>query len=344
MPKRSRELYDRELAKLGSYNGEGIGYLPKRQKRGHIPNRKYIDKENDATVTNRTRKAKPTKPTKQQKEKKTGGLSEYQRKKNRMEREPLFKKFVQATARRAMARRKARKTGTQIAPRYDKEYRAAQAAWKEEKKEEREKKKEEREKKKEERKKKKEETEEKYLREIQRRDREIALRLKETGRTGKIALSDKHARYNAKERLKYRENAQYKFMKVARARILYALNGSNKSGRTRELVGCSVAELMKHLEDQFEDGMSFDNHGAQRKGGPRKWNVDHEIPCTFFDLSKPQHQKVCFHFENLQPLWFVENMRKLNKVPPKARFEEILNKIKDCDVDIEGIKHPSDKT
>lgn len=52
--------------------------------------------------------------------------------------------------------------------------------------------------------------------------------------------------------------------------------------------------------------MSWDNYG--------EWEIDHIIPCDSFDLTKEEEQKRCFHFSNLQPLWWRDNRTKGNKV------------------------------
>jgi hypothetical protein len=36
------------------------------------------------------------------------------------------------------------------------------------------------------------------------------------------------------------------------------------------------------------------NHG-------KIWHIDHVIPCAYFDLSKDNEQKKCYHFKNLMP-------------------------------------------
>ena len=90
-----------------------------------------------------------------------------------------------------------------------------------------------------------------------------------------------------------------------RSRIYVALNRGIKSAHTMELLGCSIEEVKQHLEKQFKPGMSWDNHG--------KWHIDHIKPCCSFDLTKPEEQRVCFHYSNLQPLWAEENLSKGGK-------------------------------
>jgi hypothetical protein len=88
-----------------------------------------------------------------------------------------------------------------------------------------------------------------------------------------------------------------------RKRVWDAVRGiSKKSASTQELVGCSAAELIAHLEKLFLPGMSWENYG--------KWHVDHIKPCSAFDLTDPGQQRVCFNHQNLQPLWALDNIRK----------------------------------
>ena len=89
-----------------------------------------------------------------------------------------------------------------------------------------------------------------------------------------------------------------------RVRINRALNGEDKSASTRELIGADPEFVKKHLESQFEEGMSWDNNTNDG------WHKDHIIPCASFDLSDPEQQKKCFHWSNLQPLWAKDNLSK----------------------------------
>jgi hypothetical protein len=102
---------------------------------------------------------------------------------------------------------------------------------------------------------------------------------------------------------RYKNNPLYRIVHNLRHRVWEAVK--NKCGNTMELTGCSKDDLMKHLESQFTEGMTFENYG--------KWHIDHIRPCTSFNLSDPEEQKKCFHWTNLQPLWAADNIRKSNK-------------------------------
>lgn len=101
-----------------------------------------------------------------------------------------------------------------------------------------------------------------------------------------------------------RATIQGRMRDLLHCRIKKAVNGTVKSGRTSELIGCSIEQLMAHLESQFLPGMSWDNRG--RWG----WHIDHIRPCASFDLTDPLQQKMCFHYTNLRPLWAKENLSK----------------------------------
>ena len=73
---------------------------------------------------------------------------------------------------------------------------------------------------------------------------------------------------------------------------------------TFDLLGCSIDELKGYLESKFENGMSWENYG---KDG---WHIDHIKPCASFDLRSELNQKKCFHYTNLQPLWWEDNLSK----------------------------------
>jgi hypothetical protein len=89
-----------------------------------------------------------------------------------------------------------------------------------------------------------------------------------------------------------------------RSRIRYALKGVKKGLRMAEFLGCSMENFKKYIQSLFVDGMSWDNYGLAG------WHIDHIKPCAKFDLTKPEEQKICFHYTNLQPLWAFDNQSK----------------------------------
>lgn len=110
---------------------------------------------------------------------------------------------------------------------------------------------------------------------------------------------------NNKEKIKaYNKLPHVKLVHYTRVRINKLLKNKSKSIKTLKLLGCTSQELVAYIESKFQDGMTWDNHGI--KG----WHVDHIIPCASFDLSNPEQQKQCFHYTNLQPLWWNENLSK----------------------------------
>ena len=107
-------------------------------------------------------------------------------------------------------------------------------------------------------------------------------------------------------RLKF--DTDFKLRYYLSCRIRKAIKGLNKSKTTLKLLGCSIKTVRKHIESQFKSGMSWSNYGYYG------WHIDHIIPCSSFDLSKPSEQKKCFHYTNLQPLWAKDNMQKGNRL------------------------------
>lgn len=86
---------------------------------------------------------------------------------------------------------------------------------------------------------------------------------------------------------------------------------------TMKLVGCTVQELMRHLESQFLPGMSWDNWG-QGKG---KWHIDQVFPASKATVSDPVLTATVFSYVNLRPMWGSANMSKSNAL----RWGEIHN-------------------
>jgi hypothetical protein len=95
-----------------------------------------------------------------------------------------------------------------------------------------------------------------------------------------------------------------------RVRLCGLLSRELRAESTFELTGCSLEQLVDHIESQFQDGMSWDNRS--------EWHIDHIRPCVSFDLTDPEQQRQCFHYTNLQPLWASDNCSKGAKLDWEA--------------------------
>ena len=59
-----------------------------------------------------------------------------------------------------------------------------------------------------------------------------------------------------------------------------------------------------------------------------EWDIDHVVPCKWFDLTDETQQKICFHWSNLAPLPKSINSSKGAKlVLPLIRRQFIMSKI-----------------
>jgi len=118
-----------------------------------------------------------------------------------------------------------------------------------------------------------------------------------------------HAAYLAEQRRAYRSrmarDPSFRVKKNVSRRIRHALRSVNgqKRSSTCEIVGCTAAELKKHLEAQFKSGMSWSNYGVA-------WEIDHKVPCAYYDHTDWQQVKTCHHFSNLQPMFKERNANK----------------------------------
>lgn len=125
-------------------------------------------------------------------------------------------------------------------------------------------------------------------------------------------FSKEETRHTARVHGKYQSGRRktdpvFRMLLNLRGRVKNAMksSGARKSAKTRNLIGCTIPQLRKHLEGLFLPGMSWANYGD--------WHIDHIRPCCSFDLLDPKQQRACFHFSNLQPLWAKDNFNKSGK-------------------------------
>jgi DNA-directed RNA polymerase subunit M/transcription elongation factor TFIIS len=123
-----------------------------------------------------------------------------------------------------------------------------------------------------------------------------------------------------------RDDYRVKLISIVRSRVATALKIVRKTGRvpasrgTWRLVGCTLADLVVHLESQFDEGMSWANFGR------RGWHVDHIYPVGKADLTDNAQLQAAFNWRNCRPAWESDNLRKHARVTAAAKrhFDELV--------------------
>jgi len=97
----------------------------------------------------------------------------------------------------------------------------------------------------------------------------------------------------------------YKLIGDIRSLILISFKkqGFSKRSKTFEILGCSSVEFKLHLENQFRDGMNWNNHG--------EWHIDHITPISHAKSEEDIYK--LNHYSNFQPLWAKDNLSKGNR-------------------------------
>lgn len=111
-----------------------------------------------------------------------------------------------------------------------------------------------------------------------------------------------------KERRRLRESKRretdliFKLKSSVRTRIrgAFSENTYKKTSYTHELLGCDWETLKTHIEIQFTEGMNWDNRS--------EWHIDHIIPYAIADTK--DEVEILSYYENLQPLWAIDNLMK----------------------------------
>lgn len=98
----------------------------------------------------------------------------------------------------------------------------------------------------------------------------------------------------------YRER-RFLWANICRAIMV---QGYSKNTAVYRALGAERDFVRKHLQDQFKDGMSWENYG--------EWQIDHIIPLSSADTVERVVE--LNHYTNLQPLWAEENIKKSNKI------------------------------
>lgn len=115
----------------------------------------------------------------------------------------------------------------------------------------------------------------------------------------------------------------FRILDNLRRRLNQAVNGiADKSDNTVKLIGLSnyqdILDYLRLKSPEYDDiELGKVNDGLV---------IDHYIPCQVFDMTNPEHQKICFHYTNLQLLRNTENSGKSDKIPPGFDLDSHIEK------------------
>lgn len=108
------------------------------------------------------------------------------------------------------------------------------------------------------------------------------------------------------EKNKKDSDPSYKLASYTRTAIYTCLKerNVNKYKNTFDLLPYTLDDLIRHLEDKFQEGMTWENYG--------EWHVDHIKPMSSFNIQSPEGKEFqeCWSLDNLQPLWGKDNLIK----------------------------------
>lgn len=115
-----------------------------------------------------------------------------------------------------------------------------------------------------------------------------------------------HNKHQRDHRPFYKTGENTRIAHLLRCRILAIIDSDTKAGSAVDDLGCTIPEFRAYLESQFQDGMTWENHGC----GENDWSIDHIKPLNTFDLSdRSQFLEAC-HYTNMRPLWHRDNMKR----------------------------------
>lgn len=93
-------------------------------------------------------------------------------------------------------------------------------------------------------------------------------------------------------------------------------NGGFKMGKSvLKHLPYTIEELKKHLENQFEEWMTWDNYGGRTSEKRKTWWIDHIVPQSNFNFTSMEDPLFleCWNLSNLRPLEKIANLVKGSK-------------------------------
>ena len=110
---------------------------------------------------------------------------------------------------------------------------------------------------------------------------------------------------NKRTKERYHIDGFFRMTKVIRTRVSHSIKNKNMS--TKDILRCSWKTFKQHIEQQFTEGMDWNNQG--------KWHYDHIVPISSAKTEEDVYR--LNHYTNFQPLWAEDNLKKSDKISEK---------------------------
>ncbi len=100
-------------------------------------------------------------------------------------------------------------------------------------------------------------------------------------------------------------------------RIGKAVKRNGRTSLTEALLGCSFSFFKSYIEKQFTKGMTWRNYATH-------WHLDHIVPLSAFDLTRPDQVAIACNWNNIRPLLKSENLSKGAKLTHPQVFLPLI--------------------
>lgn len=115
----------------------------------------------------------------------------------------------------------------------------------------------------------------------------------------------KNKKLNERNKIRKQEDIFFKLKTKLKTDIYISLKRRKKSKTLEQIIGLSLEDYKKYIENQFEDWMTWENWGRYT------WHIDHIIPLC--SAKTEEEVYLLWHYTNLRPLSANENLKKGGK-------------------------------
>lgn len=125
---------------------------------------------------------------------------------------------------------------------------------------------------------------------------------------------------------RYKHDVKYRLRILISRAVNISLKSISSSKQGMSIVNClpyTLETLKEHIEKQFEEWMTWDNHGKYNLStwddndrSTWTWQIDHIIPQSTFKYTSMEDEefKQCWSLDNLRPLSSKQNLERSKKV------------------------------